>query len=908
MLLTHASAQFNKVHTFNTTSHSIQQGSGQNASTVFYQLNATSGKLDLFDGSFKKQNSVSLYVPSNFTVDTLLKIDELLERSTSGMKYAYKASNTTGSSVVIVCDDAGNLIKSFTDAYHADLIQNGKRTMLLVKGSRNGEFYSDLYSTANTNFSVLKSFATQHLGYGVLSTDNPDSTDFYYYFVSEANNKLFGYTYDFQLAFSPTLNIPTESSLEPMVYALMSRGYNTTSQKEFAVVYDEGTSKSAAVFDETGKLLQTFPGAEELIVHSTSSNLFAKVNLQGSYRWDAYSFVEGKNFDNAEFQLSLPNAPRTNALSNACYQDDDSTLMKFTSIGKTVYSLVDEDIDLELRSGEKLVKWSVLNEGHGDGDDSNIEIYYAAKDENLNSYRFSIIRKDGSTLLDESGISDFSFWTGLFYGDATRLLLHGTDGSTKVFDHQWGVSAAKRITPSHKENPVTDLNVLFNWSKVAFATTYNVLVTTDTTKLNSEDVIFQGTTTDTFIIAPELEPSTTYYWLLRSKNANSIGFNRRFFSFTTLDLADIEKPLLLGPMNGTTDLSRENVSLFWNASKNATSFEYQISEEVDFSSFESGTSLDSNASPGGFEYATTYYWRVRSINGAYSSNWSDIWSFKTGEKLEIISPTLQSPANFLINTNTSLDLVWNSVDDAISYTLEYADNPSFIDATSITTATTSFSLTNLNYFTQYFWRVKVTTSEGESYWSAIWNFVTLQAPKLGISVLTAPANNSKDVNPKTVVLKWLSVSGADGYKYQVSTDPNFGSFITGDVTEETATLPELDENTLYFWRVRTKKANAHGDWSEIWIFETGLFESIQEPNNYSIQAYPNPASNYIILQSSSTETLQYEVYSSEGKQVASGILDPTSQKRLNTSVHPSGVYHLRTVSSKGVWVQEITIW
>lgn len=908
MLLTQVNAQFNKVHTFNTTSHSVQQGSDQNASTAIYQLNSSTGKLDLHNGSFQKQASISLYLPSGYSVDTLLKIDELLERGTSGTKYAYKVSNTTGNTMVIVCDASGSLIKSFSDAHHIELIQPGKRVILLVQGSRNGEFYSELHSTANASFPVLKSFPTEHLSFGLLNTDNPDSTDFYYYFIDTENDKLLGYTYDFQPAFSPTLSIPVESTLEPLVYPLMNRGYNTTTQKEFAVVYDAGTSKSAAVFDETGKLLQTFPGAEELIVHVTSSNLFAKVNQLGSYRWDAYSFVEGKNFDNAEFQLSLPNIPRTNALNNACYQDDDSTLMKFTSVGKSIYSLANEDIDLELRSNEELVTWQVLNEGHGDGDDTNIEIYYVAKDATANSYRFSIIRKDGTTLLDENGISDFEFWNGLFYENATRLLLHGADGSTKVFDHEWGVTSAKRKTPAHKENPVTNLDVLFNWNKVPFATTYNVLVTSDSTKLSGDDIIFQGTTSDTFVVAPALEPSTTYYWLIRVKNANNVGFNRRFFSFTTLDLADIERPTLLGPMNGTADLSKEHVSLFWNASKNASSFEYQISETVDFNAFVSGTSLDSTASPGGFEYATTYYWRVRSINGSYNSKWSDVWSFKTGEKLEIISPTLQSPANFLINTSTSLDLVWNSVDDAISYTLEYADNPSFIAATSVKTTTTSHTLANLNYLTQYFWRVKVTTSEGDSYWSAIWNFVTIQAPKLGISVLTAPANNSKDVNPKEVTLKWVSVTGADGYRYQVSTDPNFGSFISGDVTEESATLPELDENTLYFWRVRTKKANAHGDWSEIWIFETGLFESINELSTQNIKVYPNPASTYIMLQSSSTETLSYSIYSTEGKLIETGNIPPLTQKRLNTSAHPSGVYHLRTVSKNGVRVQEITIW
>lgn len=901
--ITHA--QFTSVQTFGAKIQSIEVGTNTN-DVILYSLNSTSGQLRLYNSDFQSTRTTKLHVPSGATIESLVAINEDFSNSSTGNKYAYTVVDAGNNKSICLSDEGGNLIKNFLGATHINVIQPGKLNLIVVSGNKNGIGYTDVYDTRGS-VPVLKSFPSENLLYGTLAEGSTDSTDFFFYYIDTDTKELLGYDLQFSLAFTANLTVPAGALVLPTIYTFQDKTYNTTSAKEFGVIYEADGEKSALILDETGKVLQTLPNVESLEVVHATQNLIAFYNNEGKTKWDLYHMVEGKNFDNAELQLSLPNAPRTDGITNLCFKDNDSTIMRFASLGIHAGELSTK-VDLKLLAEEELVKWDVLHTGNGDGDDFNQEIYFVAKNTTNNTYRFSIMQEGGKSLLEVKNVISFEFIEGYFTGTSTRLLLQMENGTTEVYDFDWSLKPATRISPKDKTNPVNDLNVTINWNRVKNANSYNVLIVSDTTDI-SKSSVYQATETDTFTVATGLQPSTTYYWLLRTRNANRSVFNvKRFYSFTTLDLSDIEKPELLGPMNSAKDLAKENVSIFWNSAKNATSFEYQISTTTDFSTFTSANTTDSSAKLVDLEYATQYFWRVRSVNGGYNSGWSAVWSFTTGDVAVVDPPALSSPTNFMINTATDISFEWEKVEGAISYELEYGTSPSFINPVSNTLSNTTYSVSNLNFSTHYFWRVRVTTADGTSYWSETWNFITLQAPRLGISTLIAPENNSSNVDPLSVTLKWDLIAEADGYKYQISTNPNFTDAELKEVSEGKALLENLEENTTYYWRVRSTKANANGEWSDIWVFTTGVvIDNVNEFAQASISVYPNPASQELNIGSSLNTQVGATLYSADGRVVWNNTLLPNSNHSINLASFSTGTYHLRLIAGSNMQIKEIVV-
>ncbi len=84
-------------------------------------------------------------------------------------------------------------------------------------------------------------------------------------------------------------------------------------------------------------------------------------------------------------------------------------------------------------------------------------------------------------------------------------------------------------------------------------------------------------------------------------------------------------PVLVLPANGSNPASGD-VTFEWDVAVNATSYELQVATDAGFTDI-----VDDVLTPGtlqlisGLILGTPYYWRVKSINDAGSSNWSAVW-------------------------------------------------------------------------------------------------------------------------------------------------------------------------------------------------------------------------------------------------------------------------------------------
>jgi hypothetical protein len=211
------------------------------------------------------------------------------------------------------------------------------------------------------------------------------------------------------------------------------------------------------------------------------------------------------------------------------------------------------------------------------------------------------------------------------------------------------------------------------------------------------------------------------------------------------DLKSPAKPELVSPTDGTTD-AELNLTFNWNTTKDAKSYGFQLSVTSDFTSTENNSSgiEELSISVDNLMPDTKYYWRVNAKNSAGISEWSDVWEVTT-EPVGI--PTLTAPEdNSIINPNQTT-LEWNSINDADGYTLQVSLSEDFsstiVNKESLTE--TSFNISDLEWFSTYYWRVKASIDLCNSEWSEVWSFTPeLPIPSNGLVAYYPFNGNAND--------------------------------------------------------------------------------------------------------------------------------------------------------------------
>jgi uncharacterized protein (TIGR02145 family) len=198
----------------------------------------------------------------------------------------------------------------------------------------------------------------------------------------------------------------------------------------------------------------------------------------------------------------------------------------------------------------------------------------------------------------------------------------------------------------------------------------------------------------------------------------------------------------------------------------------------------------------------------------------------TNGKLEIVvgtisaSPTLLTPNHNSTEVSLSPTLIWNPVNDAVSYTLQVSTNNSF---SSFIFNQSGFTNTNqqingLNSNTTYYWRISATNIYGTSSWSSVFSFKTLAPPQA--PTLLTPLNNAYGISTSPT-LTWNTVGNAVSYTLQVSTDNSFGNYVFNQsgITKTNQQI-YVSERTTYYWRVSATNNLGTSIYSVDWTFKT----------------------------------------------------------------------------------------
>ena len=179
-------------------------------------------------------------------------------------------------------------------------------------------------------------------------------------------------------------------------------------------------------------------------------------------------------------------------------------------------------------------------------------------------------------------------------------------------------------------------------------------------------------------------------------------------------------------------------------------------------------------------------------------------------------PALSSPQNVSTGQDTTLTVRWHSAPYATSYRFQLASYSNFSQGIVLdsTLSDTSLVLRNLQSRT-YFWRVKDNTPGGQSAWSEVWAFSTINAP---IVQLVSPSDGA--VALPTTTLRWRPVPGAVSYHLQGTLGGQLGSWMDDSALTDTFKVIST-QNVPYevSWRVMANGSDGQTLWSRVGHFE-----------------------------------------------------------------------------------------
>ncbi|MBS1536904.1 MAG: T9SS type A sorting domain-containing protein [Bacteroidetes bacterium] len=308
---------------------------------------------------------------------------------------------------------------------------------------------------------------------------------------------------------------------------------------------------------------------------------------------------------------------------------------------------------------------------------------------------------------------------------------------------------------------------------------------------------------------------------IRLTSDSSVAYGGIGIDLVNINLAGatLTTPTLVSPADFAIGVAI-SPTLSWNASTCASGYDVQVATDPAFTTLVANIAgnVGTSVAVGPLAGSTVHYWRVRATRGAIVSNWTPTRTFTTLFPPPP-PPVLSLPTNNATAQSLSTVLNWLPALGAASYNVQVSTNASFIGLLVDSSLTgTSLTLSKLQNYTVYYWRVNATNVSGTSAYSTVWNFRTLIAS----TALSNPVTSTMEIQiPST--LSWVNVPGLTGYRLQLSTAANFSTiaYDNATITTSTFSVPNLLNNTKYYWRVKCiGTGGEESDWSVSWNFTT----------------------------------------------------------------------------------------
>jgi hypothetical protein len=329
---------------------------------------------------------------------------------------------------------------------------------------------------------------------------------------------------------------------------------------------------------------------------------------------------------------------------------------------------------------------------------------------------FSEIAFSSNSIPDTSIIAESLLFDTVYYWRVRSSNNEAKSEWSLVWQFRTGYSPVELVSPNNDAVNVA-INTEYLWTAHSSQNKYEIEVSKVNNFVNK--VISDSIENNVTYIASNLESYHEYYWRVRVKSDFNTGVWSEIRKYKT-KVGQIE---LRFPGN-TSQNHPVSISFLWFQTKGATSYHLQIANDLLFNDLIfsqdtiSKTSHLYNQLNGGSEY----FWRVRAVSPEGVGDWSEVWSFRTGNDI----PVLISPENGNSNIINPIKFEWAPVMGVIKYELTVSENSNFsspiINETNI--INNYYTTSELDYPKVFYWRIRAITDNGTSSWSQTWSFGT----------------------------------------------------------------------------------------------------------------------------------------------------------------------------------------
>ena len=368
-------------------------------------------------------------------------------------------------------------------------------------------------------------------------------------------------------------------------------------------------------------------------------------------------------------------------------------------------------------------------------------------------------------------------WAKIFIGDGneplTNATLHCVPSAPVVKIGNSAASGKPQLT----------------WRAVYGATSYRIYRSTS----RGSGYSLLGTTTATSYTNTGAKAGTTYYYRVKACNDTGLSPYSNIVSGQVKSVTP--KPSAPVVKIGHSAASGKPM-LTWNAVSGATSYKvYRATSQKGTYSL-LGTVTATSYTNTGAKAGVTYYYKVKAVNSAGESAFSNVVSGKT----TVTTLTMGHSA-----TSGKPQLTWKAVSGAASYRVYRATTKN--GAYSVINTTKALTYTNVGAAlgTTYYYKVEALNASGKSM-----GFSAIVEGK--VAPVLAVGYSSVSGKPQ---LTWKAVPGATEYQVYRSTQQNSGYAKINTTTSTSYVNTGAKANTTYYYKIVAVKGTAVSDFSNI---------------------------------------------------------------------------------------------
>ena len=338
-------------------------------------------------------------------------------------------------------------------------------------------------------------------------------------------------------------------------------------------------------------------------------------------------------------------------------------------------------------------------------------------------------------------------------------------------------------------NSATSGKPMLTWNAVEGATSYRIYRSTS----RGSGYSLLGTTTSTSYVNTGASTGTTYYY--RVKAVNRDGMASGYSNIVSGNVVVTPKPSAPVVKIGNSAASGKPM-LTWNAVSGATSYKvYRATSQSGTYSL-LGTVTATSYTNTGAKAGVTYYYKVKAVNSAGESAYSNIVSGRA---------TVTTLTMGHSSTSGKPQLTWKAVSGAASYRVYRATTKN--GAYTVINTTKALTYTNVGAAlgTTYYYKVEALNAAGKSM-----GFSAVVEGK--VAPVLAVGYSSVSGKPQ---LTWKAVPGATEYQVYRSTQQNSGYTKINTTTATSYVNTGAKAGTTYYYRIVAVKGTAASDFSNI---------------------------------------------------------------------------------------------